>query len=204
MPDDLPQIYLVTPPQLDPADFPDLLARILDAQAVACVRLDLATRDEDRLLRACDAVRAVTEPRDVALVLSDHVQIASRAGLDGVHLRDGARNVRAARKTLGTDAIVGAFCGTSRHDGMNAGETGADYVAFGPVGGVPAGDGSLADLDLFAWWSEMIELPCVAEGSLDTDAISNLSAITDFIALGEEIWMADDPSRRLAELVAAF
>ena len=111
------------------------LHAVLDAHPVACVRLDLVTRDEDTLLRACDAFRAITEPRDVALVIADHWKLAERAGLDGVHLSDGSRQVKKARADLGADAIVGAFCGSSRHDGMVAGEMGADYVSFGPVGG---------------------------------------------------------------------
>lgn len=204
MSEDKPQLYLVSPPQFDLAAFPDRLARVLDAHAVACLRLDLATRDEDLLLRAADALRAVSEPRDVALVITDHFRIAQRAGLDGVHLSDGSRNVRKARAELGSDAIVGAFCGTSRHDGMTAGEIGADYAAFGPLGATTLGDGSRAERDLFEWWSEMIELPVVAEGNLDEALLASLSPVTDFVALGEEIWHADDPSERLAELLGAL
>jgi thiamine-phosphate pyrophosphorylase len=63
-----------------------------------------------------------------------------RLGLDGVHLTDAARSVRATRKALGADAMVGAACGTSRHDGMAAGEAGADYIAFSPVGDTGLGD----------------------------------------------------------------
>lgn len=204
MSEDKPQLYLVSPPQFDLATFPDQLARVLDVHPVACLRLDLATRDEDQLLRAADALRAVSEPRDVALVIADHFRIAERAGLDGVHLSDGSRNVRKARAELGADAIVGAFCGTSRHDGMNAGEIGADYVAFGPIGATALGDGSRAERELFAWWSEMIELPVVAEGNLDEVTLASLSAVTDFVSLGEEVWKDGDPSARIADLLVAL
>jgi len=204
MSDDAPQLYLISPPQITPETFPEDLARLLDAAPVACLRLDLTSRDADTLLRACDAARAVTEPRDVALVLRDATEIAQRAGIDGVHLSGGARHVRAARKTLGADAIVGAFCGASRHDGMNAGESSADYVSFGPVGGAAPAEGTLADDELFAWWSEMVELPVVAEGGLSEDRIAALSPVSDFIALGEEVWSAEDPAARLAQLHALF
>ncbi|ETX27546.1 thiamine phosphate synthase [Roseivivax isoporae] len=199
-----PQLYLVTPPAFDPGPFAEDLARVLDAEPVACLRLSLATRDEDTILRAADTVREVAHARDVATVIETHVVLAERLGLDGVHLTDGARSVRAARKALGTDAIIGAFCGTSRHDGMNAGEIGADYASFGPVTTGVLGDGRVADRGLFAWWSEMIELPVVAEGGLTEEAIRDLAPVTDFFAIGEEIWTDDDPAAALARLAAAM
>ncbi|SDH94634.1 thiamine phosphate synthase [Lutimaribacter saemankumensis] len=199
-----PQIYLVTPPEFELSRFPDALAGVLDSHDVACVRLSLATRDEDRIARAADALREVTHARDVALVIDSHILMVERLGLDGVHLPDGARNVRKARKELGEDAIVGAFCGASRHDGMNAGEAGADYVSFGPLSGASLGDGTLADREMFEWWSLMIELPVVAEGGLTPEIIRDLAPVTDFFAIGSEIWGAGDPASELAALKAAM
>ncbi len=197
-----PQLYLITPREIELAHFPSALARVLDAVPVACLRLSLSTHDEDRLSRAADACREVAHARDVALVITDHVILAERLGLDGVHLSSAAKQVRAARKALGPDAIVGSFCGTSRHDGMNAGEAGADYVSFGPVGATLLGDGSMAEDELFEWWSQMIELPVVAEGGLDSDAVARLAPMTDFFGIGEEIWQAEDPVAALKALLA--
>lgn len=199
-----PQIYLITPPEFELSQFPNQLARVLDTHEIACLRLSLATRDEDRLLRAGDALREVCHARDVAIVIDSHLLLVERLGLDGVHLLDGARSVRKARKELGDEAIVGAFCGASRHDGMNAGESGADYVAFGPVGQTPLFDGTIAEHELFAWWSQMIEVPVVAEGALSADLVAQLAPVTDFFGVGEEIWKSDDPVQRLTDLKAAF
>lgn len=201
---ELPQIYLITPPEIDLATYPDLLAAALDTTDIACLRLALATRDEDRLSRAADALRDVAHARDVAIVIDEHILLAERLGLDGVHLLDGARSVAKTRKDLGKDAIVGAFCGASSHDGMSAAENGADYVSFGPVGATPLGDGTLAEKDLFEWWSQMIEVPVVAEGALNSDIIAQLSPFTDFFGIGEEIWRSADPVAKLKELHAAF
>jgi thiamine-phosphate pyrophosphorylase len=195
-----PQLYLITPPEFEVDVFPVQMAAMLDAVPVACVRLALASRDEDKICRAADALREITHARDVALVIDEHILLVERLGLDGVHLSDGARRVAKTRKALGDDAIVGAFCGTSRHDGMNAGEAGADYVSFGPVGASPLGDGTQVDLDIFQWWSEVIEVPIVAEGALDPSRIAELTGITDFIALGEELWSDADPAARLSAL----
>ncbi|WP_284162853.1 thiamine phosphate synthase [Frigidibacter sp. SD6-1] len=202
--EDRPQIYLITPPVLDLEVFPDLLARVLDRVEVACIRLALASRDEYELGRAADAVREVAHARDVALVIENHLVLVEKHGLDGVHLTDSARSVRAARKALGADAIVGAWCGASRDAGMTAGEAGADYVAFGPVGETALGSGRRAEADLFAWWSEMVEVPVVAEGALSEDMIRALSPVTDFFAIGEEIWRTDDPAKALENLTKAM
>ena len=199
---DMPQLYLVTPPEID-APFADRLSAVLDAHAIACLRLSPASRDEDRVMRAADLCREVAHRFDVPLVITDHAALVDRMGLDGVHLTD-PRPLRKLRVEWGPDPIIGAFCGTSRHEGMNAGEAGADYVAFGPAGATTLGTGERALPDLFEWWSEMIELPVVAEGALDGETIAALAQATDFIALGEEIWSADDPAARLSELIAAF
>jgi thiamine-phosphate pyrophosphorylase len=199
-----PQIYLIAPSELELARFPDTLARVLDAHPVACLRLALATRDEDRIARAADACREVAHARDVAIVLDTHIALIPQLGLDGVHLSDGARSVRKARKALGADAIVGSYCAQSRHEGISAGEAGADYVSFGPIGITALDDGAQADPGLFQWWSEMIELPVVAEGALDANLIRALTPVTDFFAIGDEIWGANDPAAALTTLLQAM
>lgn len=197
-----PQLYLITPPEFDLEVFPQRLAAVLDSTPVACVRLALASKDEDRVARAADALRLVTHARDVALVIEKHVLLVERLGLDGVHLTDGARSVRKVRKDLGEDAIIGAFCGTTRHEGISAAEAGADYAAFGPIGETPLGDGSRAEFDLFEWWSEMIEMPIVAEGALTTALVEKFGPVTDFFGVGDEIWATDDPTTTLKALLA--
>lgn len=204
MAEDRPQIYLLTPPSFDLDLFPATLARVLAAEEIACIRLALASKDETAVMRAADAVRMVAHEHDVALVIENHLHLVERHGLDGVHLTDGARSVRAARKELGTEAIVGAYCGATRHEGMNAAEAGADYVCFGPIGETGLGHGGRAERDLFEWWSEMIEVPVVAEGALSEALIRDLAPVTDFFAIGEEIWRSEDPAAELSRLVKAM
>lgn len=198
---DRPQIYLITPPDFDIDLFPNDFARVLDATDIACARLSPGWQDEDRIARAADALREICHARDVPLVIDTHLLLVDRLGLDGVHLT-GPRGIRTAREDLGPDRIVGAFCGTSRHDGMTAGEAGADYVSFGPTRPTAMGDGSHAEPDLFAWWTEMIELPVVAEGALTVSQVETLAPLTDFFAIGSEIWTSDDPVAALAALIA--
>lgn len=201
---ELPQIYLITPSEIELSQFPDQLASVLDAHDISCVRMALTTRDEARLGKAADALRETCHARDVALVIDSHILLVEKFGLDGVHLPDGARNVRKSRKELGEDAIVGAFCSASRHDGISAGEAGADYVSFGPLSGSNLGDGQLADHDLFDWWSQMIEVPIVAEGGLTQDLVRQYAGMTDFFAFQDEIWGQDTPAVALDTLIKAM
>ena len=196
-----PQLYLITPPSFELSEFADRLAHVLDNVSVACLRLDLAQADEDHIIKVADTLREIAHNRDIPIIISQHMQLAERLGLDGVHLIDGARSVRAARKLLGSDAIIGSYCGQSRHDGMSAGEAGADYISVGPVTHSALGDGSVAEQELFAWWSEMIEIPVVAEGGLDQGAVKTLAEVTDFFGVGAEIWDSADPVKALQKLM---
>lgn len=201
---DRPQITLITPPAFDLEVFPDRLAAVMDQVDIACLRLSLASADADFIARAADACRVVAHARDVAIVIENHVKLVEPHGLDGVHLTDGARQVRALRKDLGADAIIGAYCGTSRHDGMNAAEAGADYVAFGPAGDTPLGRGERIEFDTVEWWSQVIEVPCITEGALTLELIRQYAPVTDFFAVGAEIWGAEDAAGVLKGLLAGM
>ena len=109
-------------------------------------------------------------------------------GLDGVHRSDGSKQLRDIRKELGDEAVIGCYCGQSRHDGLTAGEITANYVSFGPMQVSPLDDGEAAARELFEWWSLMIELPIVAEGRFSPEHARALATVTDFIALGSELW----------------
>ena len=198
------QLYLITPPVVDLETFPALLNKVLDVAPIACLRLALASKDENVIIKTGDALREICHARDIAIVIENHIIMVTRLGLDGVHLTDGARTVRYARKELGDDAIIGAYCAASRHDGMSAGEGSAEYVSFGPCGDSDLGDGSVAPADLFQWWSDVVEVPVVAEGALSVEVIANLSEKTDFFAIGEEIWSTEDPVAAFKTLVAAI
>ena len=200
------RINLITPALVDVEAFLPTLAAALDAAPIACLRIRMGEPSEDALRRAADLIRPVAHDRDVAVTLTDHFLIAPAHGLDGVHLSDARLSIRDARKSVGDDGIVGVFAGTSRHDGMNAAEAGADYVAFGPVAETALGDGKVAGPELFTWWAEMIETPVVAEGGVTEAQIAGLAPHADFVSLDEAIWTAaEGPAeaiRRIAALLA--
>ena len=60
----------------------------------------------------------------------------------------------------------------------------------------------MVDFDTFEWWSEVIEVPVIAEGALSAELVAKFGPVTDFFAVGEEIWSADDPLAALRALLA--
>ena len=197
---DVPALYLIAPPVLDAAGL-DRLAAVLDAVPTLCLRLDLAAGPADAVARAARAARDVAAARAVPVIATDHVGLVGALALDGVHLTD-PRGLRRLRSDWGDGPTIGAACGTSRHDGMVAGEAGADYVSFGPAAATPLGGGVVAGAELFAWWNEMIVLPVVAEGGLDAGTVGRLAPHVDAFAVGPEIWGADGPVEALEALMA--
>lgn len=201
-----PQIYLSTPLLSDGQDFAPVLSALLDKHAIACVRFRTGSTSEAEIGKTAELLRNVCRIRDVPIVIETHFRLVPSLGLDGVHLLNAASSVREARKALGKDQIVGAFCGTSRHVGMAAAELGCDYVEFGPVGRPNLlGDGKRAERELFEWWDEMIEVPVVAEGEITPDIAIELAPYVDFLCLGEELWLhPDGPEQALDLILSAF
>ena len=78
------QLYLITPPVIDLEAFPALLNKVLDVAPVACLRLALATKDENTIIKAGDTVREICHARDIAVVIESHLIMVDRLGLDGV------------------------------------------------------------------------------------------------------------------------
>ena len=193
------RIYLITPPVGDPQAFARALSAALDAGDVAAVLLRLEHSDECTLVNRAKAIAAIVQPRDIALLLDGHPDIAIRAGADGAHLT-GIEALTAALGALKPDRIAGAGGLRSRHDAMLAAEAGADYVMFGEPG--RSGNRPAFDtvLERIAWWAELFQPPCVGYAA-NLDEVGALAqAGADFVALGDWIW-TDAPA---ASVMAAI
>lgn len=183
------RLYLALPQHFDVTSIAAILRSVLATTDVACVRLDLGAAAEDLWIAAANQIIGPCHDADVALVVSDHFRLVDRLGLDGVHLTQAGTTVREARKALGAERIVGAHGGTSRHHGMILAEAGADYVSFGPLAATGAlGDGTTVDLEMFEWWSDMIETPCVAEGGISPALATEVADHADFLVPGDLDW----------------
>lgn len=184
------RLYLITPPRLaDPVAFADTLASALDAGDVACVQLRLKDIDDDALRRAIDVLRPVAQSRDVAFLLNDRPELAVATGCDGAHVGQTDTGAKEAREILGK-LTMGVTCHNSRHLAIEAGEAGADYVAFGAFFPTATKEAPThAEPEILAWWSSLMEIPCVAIGGITAENCAPLvRAGADFLAVVGAVW----------------
>ncbi len=183
------QLYLISPVRIGD-EFADQLQAALGAGAVAAFQLRLKDAPDDTILRAAERLMPICAAHEVAFIVNDRMDLAKLAGADGVHLGQGDGDPKAARALLGPSAQIGVTCHDSRHLAMEAGEAGADYVAFGAF--FPTATKQVShrpDPSILGWWSRVFEIPCVAIGGITPDNASALvDAGADFLAVSGAVW----------------
>lgn len=161
------RLYLITPPALDPVAFTPALRDALSGGDVACVQLRLKGASDAEIVLAAKTLGPIVQDAGAAFLINDRPDIAAATGADGVHVGQSDTPLAEARAIVGRDQIVGVTCHASRHLAMEAGEGGADYVAFGAFYSTdtktPA---DFADPDILEWWQQLMEIPCVAIGGV--------------------------------------
>ena len=194
------QLYLISPLEVG-GGFAARLERALDAGPVAAFQFRVKGLDQHEAARLAGPLQEICSAREVAFIVNDDVALAKRLGADGVHLGQGDGDVREARALLGREAQIGVTCHTSRHLALEAGDAGADYVAFGSFfPSTTKASEHRPEPELIEWWSGLIEIPCVAIGGITPDNCGPLvEAGADFLAVSGVVWSGDD-----AAVVNAF
>ena len=197
------RLYLITPPTLEPTSFAEALKHALGGGDVASLQLRLKNASDDEIRRATDILMPVAQAAGVAFIINDRPDLAAKLGADGVHIGQDDAPYAEARALLGPDRIVGVTCHDSRHLAIDASEAGADYVAFGAFFPTNTKEATThAELELVAWWSEMMVVPSVAIGGITVENARPLvEAGADFIAVSSGVWSHPDGP---AEAVRAF
>jgi thiamine-phosphate pyrophosphorylase len=193
-------VYLVSPVIADAAPLAGTLAAAVTALKPASVLLRLAPGDERSQINLIKALAPLAQDAGAAVLVDASPMVAVRGGADGVHVAT-ADLVGGAREALKNERIVGVGGLASRHDAMDAGENGADYVMFGE----PRADGAILPLpaliDRASWWAEIFETPCVAYCA-DADAVAPVAGTgAEFLALGP--WAFDQPETTAALVATA-
>lgn len=187
------QLYLISPLDVS-GGFGDRLARALDAGPVAAFQFRVKGVDQHEAARLAEPLQRICAARDCAFIVNDSISLAKRLGADGVHLGQEDGDPREARAALGPNAQIGVTCHDSRHLAMEAGEAGADYVAFGAF--YPTSTKEVRHRPepvILSWWSTLFELPSVAIGGITpANAAPLVQAGADFLAVSHAVWGGDE------------
>jgi thiamine-phosphate pyrophosphorylase len=188
-------LYLISPQEVGGA-FADRLKAALDPGVAAAFQLRVKDTPEHELARLAEPLQRICADAEVAFIVNDSMALAKRLGADGVHLGQSDGHICDARALLGPSAQIGKTCHDSRHFAMEAGEAGADYVAFGafyPTTTKPSN--YRPQPPILSWWSSVFEIPCVAIGGITPhNAKPLVDAGADFIAVCQAVWGKDDPA----------
>lgn len=188
------QLYLISPQDVG-GGFPDRLRAAIGGGPVAALQLRVKGMDQHQLARLAEPLQRICADADVAFIVNDDMGLAKRIGADGVHLGQKDGRVEDARALLGPAAQIGVTCHDSRHLAMEAGEAGADYVAFGafhPTTTKPSD--YRPDPSILGWWSTLFTIPCVAIGGITPENARPLvDAGADFLAVCQAVWGAEEP-----------
>lgn len=185
------RLYAITPPAIpDLPAFEQALIAALEAGDVACLQLRLKGATDEEVLKTGRRIGPIAQDRGVAFIVNDRPDLALALNADGVHVGQEDAPYKEARRILGLDRIVGVTCHDSRHLAMEAGEAGADYVAFGAFFPTATkAPKARANPEILGWWQELFEIPCVAIGGITTrNAMTLTKAGADFLAVSAGIW----------------
>jgi thiamine-phosphate pyrophosphorylase len=201
------RLYLITPPKFEPLAFVQDLKRALGGGSVASLQLRLKDSSDDEIRRASELLMPIAQAAGTAFILNDRPDLAAELGADGVHIGQDDASDADARAAVGPKRIVGVTCHDSRHLAIEASDAGADYVAFGAFFPTATKEAKArADIELLAWWSELMVVPCVAIGGITVEnAPPLIEAGADFLAVSAGVWdYADGPAAAVQAFNALF
>jgi thiamine-phosphate diphosphorylase len=157
----------------------------------------------DAIVKAAREIAQLCGRCDALLLINDRIDVAILSGAAGVHLGQTDIPLRAARKLLGPDRIIGIS--TASVDQACAAEAGgADYIGFGPM--YPGGAKQIEIGKGLAMLREVraaAGIPIVAIGGITEDKVPELLAAgADAVAIISDVVYAPDVSVKVKRLLS--
>ena len=185
---------------------PDLARAYLDGGA-RLLQLRASGVDPATQLGWCQQIVSLAAPRGARVVVNDRCDLALMAGADGVHLGQLDLPIEAARRLLGSTALIGI----STHDARQVGATvrqSVSYLAIGPVYDTRTKDTGHAAVGLETvrrTRSVVGTRPVVAIGGITlATAPEVIAAGAASVAVISDLLAGGDPARRVREYVGAL
>ncbi len=199
-------LYAITDAALqEPEQLPERVARAIDGGA-RLVQYRDKSGDRAARLQQARVLAELCRARGALLIINDDAQLAADSGADGVHLGRDDGDPGAARRRLGTGAIIGVSCYDQWPRALQAVEQGADYIAFGrffPSRTKP--QAVQASLDLIRRAKQQLALPVAAIGGITAQNGAQLIAAgADMLAVVQGVFAAADIRQAASAYAALF
>ena len=195
------RLFLITPRIVDAAALAPQLEAALAAGDVASLLIAPDAVSENDLQAIAETLVPIAQKHDVAALVLGNSRVMGRARADGIHIEGGETALKEAIEALQPKSIVGAGNLRARHEAMEAGEAGADYIFFGLLDLEEGDEAHRKTIDLGAWWADLFEPPCVllsGRSMASVEACARTGA--DFVALRAAVWEhPDGPAAAIAE-----
>ena len=130
--------------------------------------------DEEAFLEEALEIGKLCREYGVPFVINDNVDIAEKAGADGVHVGQQDMEAGDVRRRLGPDKIIGVSAQTVEQ-ALRAQEHGADYLGVGAV--FPTGskaDATEVEHETLRRICDAVDIPVIAIGGITRDNVLEL------------------------------
>jgi len=174
----------------------DRLIKLVKATDMAALILYDGEGDDMRLQQRASGLVTAIQKQGLAVMIAGDERIAVRIGADGIHSEETTRWVESKNTMMRGHGHI-----KDRHQAMELGETGADYLMFGKLGADKQAEPHSRNLRLATWWAALMEIPCIVQAGTDIEAMSSAVEMgAEFIAIEEMIFSKADGCATLVKL----
>ena len=160
---------------------------------------------KQELLPIAQQLKELCAERNVLFIVNDYLDIALAADADGLHLGQNDLPIKAARKLLPIDKILGGST-TTVDQAVTAEAEGADYIAVGSIyPTISKETAKVIGLDGLRQIRQAVTLPLVAIGGITKDnAAEVIAAGASSVAVISAILQAESPEEAARQIAARF
>jgi len=155
--------------------------------------------DETHLQKRAELFVKPIQAQGVALLVGAEMRIGMRIGADGVHVQDNQTTIQLLKNN--PSVMIGHGNIRDRHQAMEIGESGVDYLMFGKLGADNRPHPHPRNVRLSSWWASMMEVPCLVQAGTDINMLPELIETgAEFIIVEEMVFGQDDPHSILHQI----
>lgn len=177
------------------------LQEVLD-HSVTCVQLRMKNQMPDTILSVAKQLQLLLKPRNIPLIINDHIAIAKAIDADGVHIGQQDQSYTWARQQLGYKKIIGVSI-QSIQQAEHCQSFDCDYFGVGPIfatttkidASPPIGIENLKTI------TTLLPKPIVAIGGINANNIHPILTMpVAGIALAAAVFSAHSPKQTIQHL----